>query len=115
MRTISVKKFTFSISSICVIVGLTFTASAIAVDGKAAFEANCAGCHSKGGNIMDPAKTLSKEHLEQQGRFSSDAVYKILEEGVSGTAMMSFKHLKEDKLRAVTDYVMEQAEAGWPQ
>jgi hypothetical protein len=64
--------------------------------------------------MMNPAKTLSKEHLTQYDRFSVDAVYDVLEKGVSGTAMMSFERLGEAKLKAVTDYVMEQAEAGWP-
>ena len=101
---------------ICLIVNFLFVATTVAEeDGKAIFERNCSACHMQGGNMMAPDKTLSKEHLEKHGRYSVDAVYQLLKEGVKGTAMMSFERLGEDKLRAVTDYVMEQAEAGWPQ
>ena len=71
---------------------------------------------------MDSTKTLSKEHLAKlvkEGKYKgyplANAVEMLLKEGVKGTAMMSFERLGEEKIKAVRDYVIEQAEAGWPQ
>ena len=91
-----------------------FAVTAVAEeDGKAIFMRNCSACHMQGGNIMAPDKTLTKEHLEKHGRYTKEAIYQLLKEGVKGTAMMSFERLGEEKLKAVTNYVMEQAESGW--
>ena len=87
--------------------------SLVTEDGKAIFDANCSSCHMQGGNMMAPDKTLSKKDLKKHSKYSEEAIYQLLKEGVKGTAMMSFEHLGEDKLRAVTDYVMRQAETGW--
>ena len=91
------------------------SAGLVAEDGKAVFDRNCSRCHMQGGNMMAPDKTLSKKDLKKHGKYSEEAIYQLLREGVKGTAMMSFEHLGEDKLRAVTSYVMEQAELGWSQ
>ena len=117
------KPFVFSVYLTCLISTLLFAASVSAEDGKAVFDSNCIACHINGGNIVDPTKTLSKKHLEKlvdeggkyQGVPLADAVYKLLKEGVKGTAMMSFERLGEDKIKAVRDYVIQQAETGWPE
>ena len=108
------KRLIISILSICAIATLTFTTPALAQDlGKKVFDANCGACHFGGGNALNPAKTLKKEVLEKFGKFSAEAIY---QQGMNGAgAMPPFKRLGEEKLRAVTAYIMEQAEAGWPQ
>ena len=108
------KPLKFLLSSIYLIATCLFAVTTVAEeDGKAIFMRNCSACHMQGGNMMAPDKTLSKEHLEKHDRYSAEAVYQLLKEGVKGTAMMSFERLGEEKLKAVTDYVMEQAEKGW--
>ena len=94
------------------LISASFMTPAIAQeDGKKVFDANCAACHFKGGNVINPQKSLKKEDLEKYGKFSADAIYDTSAKGAG--AMPPFKRLGEEKLRAVSAYVMEQAEAGW--
>lgn len=83
----------------------------VAEDAKAVFDANCAACHLNGGNIIVPTKTLSKEHLQKYERFSVAAIHRLVKHGVG--VMPAFKHLGDEKIAAVSAYVMERAEAGW--
>ncbi len=105
------KRLIFVVVSIFAIATLAFTAPAFAADGKQVFDANCGACHFKGGNTINPAKTLKKEDLEKYGKFSAEAIYDQDMKGAG--AMPSFARLGEENLRAVAAYIMEQAEAGW--
>ena len=105
------KRLIFAVLSIFAIATFAFTAPALAEDGKQVFDANCAACHFKGGNTINPSKTLKKEDLEKYNKFSADAIYDQDMKGAG--AMPSFARLGEAKLRAVAAYIMEQAEAGW--
>jgi cytochrome c6 len=80
-------------------------------DGMAVFNANCAACHAGGGNIIDPNKTLSKEHLDANGVNSAEAVLAQVTNGAG--AMPPFGHLPDADRAAVAQYVIDQAAAGW--
>lgn len=89
-----------------------FSSPALAADGKAVFSANCAACHAGGGNTVNPAKTLSKEHLEANAMYSQEAIISQVTNGKN--AMPAFKgRLNDDEISSVAAYIMEQAESGW--
>ncbi|MBK1990699.1 c-type cytochrome [Sphaerospermopsis aphanizomenoides BCCUSP55] len=92
-----------------------FTSPALAADtaaGKAVFTANCASCHAGGKNLVNAAKSLSKEDLEEYNIYSEAAIIAQVTNGKN--AMPAFKDsLTTDEVANVAAYVMEQAEAGW--
>lgn len=92
-----------------------FSSPALAADaaaGKAVFTANCNSCHLGGGNTVNAAKTLSKEHLEANSMYSQEAIVSQVTNGKN--AMPAFKgRLNDGQIADVAAYVMEQAGAGW--
>lgn len=80
--------------------------------GKAIFGANCAACHMGGGNVVNGAKTLKKEALEQYEMASLDKIITQVTKGKN--AMPAFLgKLNDTDIENVASYVLSQAEAGW--
>jgi len=91
------------------ILALAFSGATIAND---VFDKNCASCHKGGGNLMNPAKDLSKDNLAKNGAATLDAVKAIVSNGKA--PMPAFKAtLDEKQIDGVSAYVLEQAEKGW--
>jgi cytochrome c6 len=92
-----------------------FNLPAFAADlgnGAKVFEANCAACHLGGGNLVNSAKTLKKETLEQFQMASIEAIKTQVTNGKA--AMPSFKsRLTDEQIDDVAAYVLDQAEKGW--
>lgn len=82
-------------------------------DGAATlFSGNCAACHANGGNVLNPAKTLSLADLEKNGKDSVEAIaYQV----TNGKAPMPAfgGRLTDDQIAEVAEYVLAQAKAGW--
>jgi cytochrome c6 len=121
-----VKRLIFSVSYVCIFATLVSAGPTMAKGdegkdkemfktGEKVFEmAGCNACHAGGGNMINPAKTLSKSHLIENGRFSADGLYNVIANGVDGSAMVSFKdRLSDGEIKAVAHYVMERAEKDW--
>ena len=90
----------------------TFSDMALAADGAALFSANCAQCHARGKNLVNPSKSLKKADLEKYGLYSSEAIIAQITKGKG--AMPAFdKKLKADEIQGIAAYVLEQAENGW--
>ena len=82
-------------------------AAAEASPGEQAFVKNCAVCHPKGGNIINPAKTLDKKALAANGiREPADIVGKMRN---PGPAMTQFdeKAIPDGTARAIADYILK--------
>jgi cytochrome c6 len=89
-----------------------FSDMALAADGAALFSANCAQCHARGKNLVNPSKSLKKADLEKYGLYSSEAIIAQITKGKG--AMPAFdKKLKADEIQGIAAYVLEQAEKGW--
>lgn len=92
-----------------------FSSPAFAADpasGAKVFNANCAACHAGGKNLVQPAKTLKKDALEQYGMNSAEAIIAQVTNGKG--AMPAFKaKLKPEQIEDVAAYVLEQAGKGW--
>ncbi|PNJ96120.1 cytochrome c6 PetJ [Cylindrospermopsis raciborskii] len=94
---------------------LTFSNSALAADaaaGASVFKANCAQCHLGGKNLVNAAKTLKKEALEEYDMYSQEAIITQVRRGKG--AMPAFgKRLNPAQIENVAAYVLEQADEGW--
>ncbi|HEY9646120.1 MAG TPA: c-type cytochrome [Chroococcidiopsis sp.] len=94
---------------------LFLSAPAIASDlasGAAVFSTNCAACHMGGSNVINSAKTLKKNALEQNTMASLEAIKTQVTNGKA--AMPSFKtRLTAEQIEDVATYVLDQAAKGW--
>lgn len=94
---------------------MSFNSPALAADlanGAKVFTTNCAACHAKGGNVINPAKALKKEVLAQYDMASIEAIRTQVTNGKA--AMPSFKgRLTATEIEDVAAYVLDQSEKGW--
>ena len=91
-----------------------------AIDGGKIFDANCAGCHLKGGNIIRRGKTLKLKALKRNHVDSLDAVITLVSQGKGSMSAYGIpleaggaSRLDPDAIEAVSQYVLDQANAGW--
>ncbi len=93
----------------------SFVSPALAGDagkGATVFSANCNACHIGGKNVVNAAKTLSKDDLEKYAMNSLDAIINQVTNGKA--AMPAFKgRLTAEQIEDVATYVLAQSEAGW--
>jgi cytochrome c6 len=81
-------------------------------NGAKVFTTNCAACHAGGGNVVNRAKTLKQEALEQYEMASLEAIQQQVMNGKN--AMPAFKgRLTDEQIEDVAAYVLDQAEQGW--
>jgi mono/diheme cytochrome c family protein len=81
--------------------------------GKASYETNCAACHgAKGlgdgeaGAALDPKpRNLVKDKFKMGAKPAE--VHAMLKKGIDGTTMVSFGHLPDEELWALTFYVLD--------
>lgn len=94
---------------------IAFSPKAWAVDttdGSKVFNANCAACHTGGGNIIRRGKNLKQRALKRYGMDSIDAITYLVENGKN--AMPAYKErLNDQQILDVSAYVLEQAEKDW--
>ena len=83
------------------------------LDGAKIFKANCAACHAQGTNRVNAQKTLKKDDLTAYDMYDHDAIVTQVTNGKNAMPAFSGK-LGDDEIDAVADYVLEQADAGWP-
>jgi cytochrome c6 len=107
----------FSILAIAltILVSLAFSQPAFAEvsAGAKIFNNNCAQCHAGGKNNVVAAKTLKADALEKYGKNTVEAISLQVSKGKG--AMPAFgKKLSADEITLVANYVLEQAEKGWP-
>jgi cytochrome c6 len=77
------------------------------------FELHCAGCHPGGGNIIRRGKSLQQRALT---RYKVDSTTEIAALITQGKGVMSAfgDRLDPAEIEALSQYVLEQAAAGWP-
>lgn len=105
----------------CVAIACTFcfinpvladAATASTAIGAKIFSANCAACHQGGNNVVSANKNLKSAALKQYGMDSTDAIVTQVTNGKG--AMPSFKgRLKEEDIKAVAAYVLDQSAKDW--
>ena len=86
--------------------------------GEVIFEAKCAACHSGGGNVLQPGKTLFRPALEKNGYSTVDSITELVRNGKGQMpkyqgAIPAVSRLSDEDLAAVAQWVSEQADGGW--
>jgi cytochrome c6 len=94
---------------------LICTAPAIAADlshGAEIFNANCAGYHANGGNIVRRNKTLKLKALSKFGMDSITAIADIVANGKNNISAYK-ERLNRQEIEDVAAYILAQAESDW--
>lgn len=91
--------------------GLSMVASAsaatAAIKGSAEFKEHCAACHADGGNLINPAKTLSKADRQKNGLKTSKDLIKIMRKPGPGMTVFDEKTLPEKEAKKIADYILK--------
>jgi cytochrome c6 len=80
---------------------------------EALFEVHCAGCHLNGGNIIRRGKNLKIKALAQNKVDSVEAIAALITNGKNNMSPYRDK-LSTSEIDALADYVLVQAQQGWP-
>ena len=99
-------KFIRPMVMVPLLLGFAAAAMGAAADGKALFARHCAGCHYGGGNLINPAKPLTRLHRQANGiRTSGDLVSKM-RRGGAGMPRFSARQISEPDAQAIADYII---------
>ncbi len=83
--------------------------------GKVLFERHCASCHSNGGNVMNPKKTLYRKDLEARNIVTAADILKIVRNPVpapthpqelGGMKLFDEKTIRTDDVLKIGDYIL---------
>lgn len=92
--------------SVFVTAGFCDVAKGGKIDGKHEFEEHCASCHPKGGNIVNPKKTLSKKDRMANGvKSAKDIVGKMRKPG-PGMTPFDAKAVPDNEAMAIANYII---------
>ena len=81
-------------------------------NGAAVFQANCAGCHARGGNIVRRGKNLKLKALHKNQVDTTEAIASLVTNGKNNMSAYGDK-LSAEEILNVGAYVLERAEQGW--
>ncbi len=87
-------------------------AQAIPLDGSQLFEAQCAGCHAGGGNIIRRGKNLKLKALQKNKVDTQEAIVNLITVG-KGNMSAYADRLTPQEIQTVSAYVLAQAAQNW--
>lgn len=76
------------------------------------FQANCAGCHIKGGNIIRRGKNLRSRALSRNKLDNQQAIVNLVTNGKNNMPAYSDR-LTPTEIEVVSAYVLERAAENW--
>lgn len=80
--------------------------------GEELFQANCAGCHARGGNIVRRGKNLKLKALHKNKVDTQDAIASLVTNGKNNMSAYGDR-LTPTEITEISAYVLQQAEQGW--
>ena len=83
------------------------SSTAIAASGEALFNQHCAVCHPDGGNIVNKARTLHKNDLNQNGIKDWKGVVKNIRTPGPGMTAFDAKTISDKDAKAIAEYVLK--------
>lgn len=102
--------------AIAILIGFTFISlPSYAADfdnGVKIFEANCAGCHANGGNIVRRGKNLKLRALHRNKVDNLEAIMALVTNGKNNMPAYGDR-LTASEIENVSAYVLERAEHNW--
>ena len=110
-----IKKIITVIVTVAIALGVTVNFPAFAADTNNSakiFQANCAGCHAKGGNIIRRGKNLKSKALKRNKVDNLDAIVNLVTNGKNNMPAYSDR-LTPTEIETVSAYVLERAAANW--
>ena len=105
LLAISLTLFTFHFVCLPVMAAETINSAKI-------FQANCAGCHPNGGNIIRRGKNLKLRVLRRNKLDSQAAIVTLVTNGKNNMPAYQDR-LTEEEISVVSAYVLERANQGW--
>lgn len=75
--------------------------------GEALFKEYCAMCHANGGNIINPKKTLSKAHLEENKVNSVDGIVGTVRNPGPGMAKYDEETIPDADAKLIAEYILK--------
>ena len=88
------------------------SAQAIPLNGSQLFEAQCAGCHAGGGNIIRRGKNLKLKALQKNKVDTQEAIVNLVTVGKGNMSAYSDR-LTPEEIQTVSAYVLAQAAQNW--
>lgn len=88
------------------------SAQALPINGSQLFEAQCAGCHAGGGNIIRRGKNLKLKTLQKNKVDTQDAIANLVTVG-KGNMSAYRDRLTPEEIQTVSAYVLAQAAQNW--
>ena len=87
-------------------------AQAIPLTGSQLFEAQCAGCHAGGGNIIRRGKNLQLKTLQRNKLDTQEAIANLVTIG-KGNMSAYADRITPEEIQTVSAYVLAQAAQNW--
>lgn len=109
------KKILIVIVMIAIAVGGGVNLSALAANTEHSakiFQANCAGCHAGGGNIIRRGKNLKSKALQRNKVDNLAAITQLVTNGKNNMPAYGDR-LTPKEIEAVSQYVLERAATDW--
>ncbi len=75
--------------------------------GKELFEQNCAVCHAKGGNIINPQFTLSKKDRESHGIKTAADIIRNMRNPGPGMTLFDRNTIPDEDAKKIADYILK--------
>ncbi len=82
-------------------------AAAAVPDGRADFEMYCSGCHPRGGNSINPAKTLFKMEREANGVRTAADIVRAMRKPGQGMRVYTKQDIPDERARAMAEYSLK--------
>jgi cytochrome c6 len=88
------------------------TQQSVLDSGAKLFEAQCAGCHAGGGNIVRRGKNLKLKTLQKNKLDTLEAIVTLVTQG-KGNMSAYADRITPEEIQMVSGYVLSQAQANW--
>ncbi len=75
-------------------------------EGKYLFLKNCNVCHLEGGNVINPEKTLHKEHLKKHGITTPEDIVKIMRDPGPGMRTFGEDKISDEDAKKIAYYIL---------
>lgn len=90
-----------------VMIGGTSSALADGKKGEALFKEHCALCHTDGGNIVNPKKTLHKKDLDSNNIKSPNDIVKLIRKPGPGMTAFDPKTIPDKDAKEIAEYIFK--------